>query len=184
MAYFWSPTTKSFLPDVFRERYEATNSWPADAVEVSDDIYEAFYGQPPSGKQRGAGSDGLPAWVDIVKSEDERLADLAAYRWERETAGVYFQASGAQSPSLFPTDRDSKMSMTGAVVTVQIGGWVDGTVWKTADGSFVPMTAQDVKNLGAKASAYVAQCFAREAALTAEIKAGGSPDITTGWPTQ
>lgn len=179
MSYHWSLSRLAFYPTALRTDYEAAGSWPSDAVAVEDETFATFSGAPPHGKQRGFNADGLPAWVDLPPpTMDERLAQLAAYRYEREIQGVQFKGS------LFPTDRDSRSTLIGAVVVVSLGQWVDGSPWKAADGTFVPMTANDVQTLGLLQAGYVRACYIREAELAAEIRAGGTPDITAGWPAQ
>jgi hypothetical protein len=63
--YVYSAKSNSFYPLQLKSEYEQANSWPDDPVEVDDDIFVEFSGTPPEGKQRGAGSDGMPHWVDI-----------------------------------------------------------------------------------------------------------------------
>jgi hypothetical protein len=184
MAYHWSPSRLSFYPTEMRTDYEAAGSWPGDAVEVADSVFADFSGSPPAGKLRGAGANGLPAWVDPPPpTKTGRLADLAAYRFARETAGIYFKASAALTPSPYATDRDAQSKIIGASVRAAAGK-LPGVLWKCMDGSFVPLTAADVIALADAAVTYVATCYAHEGALAAQIEAGGTPDITAGWPSQ
>lgn len=90
--YFYSAKRNTFFPDVLKEDFEKVDSWPEDAVEISDDIYTEFGRlSAPEGKIMAAGADGLPVWVDmeqpvmtreqmIVKAEllKERLLTSAA----------------------------------------------------------------------------------------------------------
>ena len=64
--YYWSKTTCAFYPMELKAAYDAAGTWPSDAVGVSDAVFDEYaLSQPPDGKWRGAGSDGMPAWVDL-----------------------------------------------------------------------------------------------------------------------
>lgn len=65
--YYWSKSTASFYPALLQSTYEASKSWPADAVPVEDSVFDAFgLTSAPDGQQRGVGSDGMPAWVTLA----------------------------------------------------------------------------------------------------------------------
>lgn len=53
--------------------YRESGTWQEDIIPVPDDVWLRFIGEPPEGKQRGAGKDGLPAWVDIPEQEDSTI---------------------------------------------------------------------------------------------------------------
>ncbi len=107
---------------------------------------------------------------------------LAAQRYQHETAGVAFQASTAKSPVVVASDPTSQAKLGNAYTLARDGFWVDGTPWKCADGSFVALTASDIKDLAKKVAAYVASCYAHEAQLAATLAANPATDITAGWP--
>ncbi|XUV82787.1 tail fiber assembly protein [Enterobacter sp. TMH.L2] len=73
--YVFSATTLAFYPLEMKDDYEKAGSWPGDAVEVSDEIYNEFL-IPPVGKMRGA-KDGLPCWVDVPPPTHEELVAAA-----------------------------------------------------------------------------------------------------------
>lgn len=62
-AYF-TPSNCGFIAAEFRN--DGTHSeWPVDAVLLTDDETQTYWGQPaPAGKMLGA-IDGRPAWVDF-----------------------------------------------------------------------------------------------------------------------
>lgn len=43
MTVFYSPSKDSCYPDDFRAEYIKTNSWPKDAVELTDQEYKVFF---------------------------------------------------------------------------------------------------------------------------------------------
>lgn len=73
--YKYSKTTNSFYPLSLLDSY---CDLPSDLVEVSEEIFNVFSGQPPVGKQRGADNKGLPAWVDLPEPEPLTQAQIEA----------------------------------------------------------------------------------------------------------
>ncbi|OCJ30569.1 tail fiber assembly protein [Serratia sp. 14-2641] len=63
-TYKFSATTAGFYPADMLGMYEQAGTLPADLVDVTDETYKTFTGQPPEGKQRGSKGN-QPAWVDI-----------------------------------------------------------------------------------------------------------------------
>lgn len=80
--YAWSASKNTFylLSDLLT--YVRSGNWPEDAVEVHDSVFSSFSSfQNGDGKIRGAGADGLPAWVDKPKkSQAELVSDALARR--------------------------------------------------------------------------------------------------------
>jgi len=76
--YSYSASQNVFLMNEWHESYVAAGSWPDDAVEVTDIIFNEF-SVPAAGKIRVAGSGGLPAWTDIPPpTADELIATAKA----------------------------------------------------------------------------------------------------------
>lgn len=123
-----------------------------------------------------------PPALTPVQTLAERKAALAAERYARESAGVWFQASGAATPSLAASDTSSQAKLGNAYQLARDGYWRDGTPWKMADGSFVGMAAADIKALSLKVAGFVAACYAHEAQLAAALASDPATDITPGWP--
>lgn len=57
------------------EAYRESGAWQNDILPVPDDIWMRFIGEPPQGKQRGPGEDGLPAWIDIPDQEGPTIEE-------------------------------------------------------------------------------------------------------------
>ncbi|WP_052250681.1 MULTISPECIES: tail assembly chaperone [Pantoea] len=55
--------------------YKKSGTWREDIIPVSDEMWLKFISQPPEGKQRGPGKDGLPAWVDIPEQEGRTIEE-------------------------------------------------------------------------------------------------------------
>jgi len=113
-------------------------------------------------------NDFVPAPVPIM-SKDELTAHAAARRYHVETSGVTI--SGIK----IATDRESQ-SMLNAAYNIAQGNPQFSTMWKGADGSFTQVNAETMIALAQAVGAFVASCFAAEAAVALKIKTG---DITT-----
>ncbi|HCJ0148099.1 TPA: tail fiber assembly protein [Salmonella enterica subsp. enterica serovar Infantis] len=75
-GYCYSAKSNAFYYAGFQSDYEQNGSWPDDAVDVDDSVYIEFAAnEPPVGKMRVAGSDGLPAWVDIPAPTSEQILE-------------------------------------------------------------------------------------------------------------
>jgi len=79
-SYKFSATTAGFYPIDLLDSYEQAGTLPADLVDVTDEIYDEFTGQPPEGKTRGSNPEGLPAWVDIPQPTPEQMRSQAAQK--------------------------------------------------------------------------------------------------------
>lgn len=85
LSMCFSASRNAFYRHDLKERYKATGSWPADAVEVTDDVYQEFKSaDAATGKQRDADANGRPCWVDIPPAS---LADLATAALRRINTG-------------------------------------------------------------------------------------------------
>ncbi|KAB1583325.1 tail fiber assembly protein [Serratia marcescens] len=68
--YKFSATTTAFYPVEMLDMYEQAGTLPADLVDVTDEMYTEFTGQPPEGKMRGSKGKN-PGWVDIPPPTSE-----------------------------------------------------------------------------------------------------------------
>ncbi len=93
----------------------------------------------------------------------QKAAELADERWRVETGGFLFQPAGADRPYLFHSTREAMGPVLGAMMAVQAGVFPDPTMWKTAEGVFIPITAADVIELFKAFAAHVAAAFSEEA---------------------
>ncbi|HED2511184.1 TPA: tail fiber assembly protein [Enterobacter asburiae] len=79
--YVYSAKSNSFYPLSLQEDYLATNTWPEDGIEVKESVYDEF-SNPPDGKMRVSGKDGLPAWADVTPPSQEDLVIVALQKRE------------------------------------------------------------------------------------------------------
>ncbi|WP_240100564.1 tail fiber assembly protein [Escherichia coli] len=75
---FYSPSLNIFVNPALKDDYINANSWPDDALAVSDDVYNEFaINTPPDDKIRVAGKNGLPTWALIPSPSHEELIQQA-----------------------------------------------------------------------------------------------------------
>ncbi|WP_334470405.1 tail fiber assembly protein [Arsenophonus sp. PmNCSU2021_1] len=101
--YYYSAKENTFCPAELKQSYIDAGSFPEDAIEVSDDVWLEFAGNPPpDGKERAVGEAGLPVWVDIPPSRPQQRMDEA----ERKKATLMQKASAAIAPLQDAVDLD------------------------------------------------------------------------------
>lgn len=119
----------------------------------------------------------------VRQAKQDRLAELAALRWQKETSGVSFAGVA------FATDATSQTKYLSAALAAQMDPALS-LMWKAKDGNFVRLSAAELAQLAALVRAHVQACFDREAELRAAIEAADTPDavkavvINTGWPNE
>lgn len=86
-AYFFSPSTVSFYPEVMLDDYRDAGTLPDDLVSVENEVFAEFSGTPPDGKVRGV-IKGKPAWVDIPPLTAEELIEQGEETKQRLIAEV------------------------------------------------------------------------------------------------
>ncbi|WP_258087436.1 tail fiber assembly protein [Xenorhabdus bovienii] len=91
--YHYSPRENLFYATELQQDYINAGTWPSDGFAVNEAIYRE-YRNPPTGKRRIAGPDGLPAWGDIPPPTPEELQQRA----ERKKQYLMSQASNAIAP--------------------------------------------------------------------------------------
>lgn len=111
-----------------------------------------------------------------VKADKQSLAQIAAKRWQVETAG--FELNGSQ----VSTDRTTVAMISSAALAAVI----DPTYvarWKEADG-FVTLTAEQIIDVAKAIRNHVQACFDRESDLTDAVLAGEYTEdmLEVGWP--
>ncbi|MGV3345317.1 tail fiber assembly protein [Enterobacteriaceae bacterium LUAb1] len=80
-AYQFSPSENVILPLDLKELYLNAGTWPVDALDISDEQATEFMSDPPEGKKREAGPNGIPEWVDIPPpTHDEAVEAAEQYR--------------------------------------------------------------------------------------------------------
>ncbi|EMX9225619.1 tail fiber assembly protein [Citrobacter koseri] len=81
--YIYSPSHNAFYLAVLKAEYELSGNWPEDGVEISDDLFIQYTSTPPDGKERGAGENGMPCWVDLPEPTTGEL--IAAAEQQKQT---------------------------------------------------------------------------------------------------
>jgi len=104
-----------------------------------------------------------PDEIVLQDARDSKKAEIAAARWEAETAGI----DGIK------TDRESQALITGAALKAMQDSEYSCR-WKTESG-FVELTAPQILAIADAVRAHVQSCFDREGELRPLIDAAESP---------
>ncbi|HEE0054007.1 TPA: tail fiber assembly protein [Citrobacter freundii] len=93
-TYFYSAKYNSFFPLELKDDYINGIGWPEDAIEVTEQVYSVFTGEPPEGQKRVAGKNGLPEWEDIPPpSHEEMVAQAEIEKQSRiDAANAYINS--------------------------------------------------------------------------------------------
>ncbi|RZN54919.1 tail fiber assembly protein [Escherichia sp. E10V10] len=75
-TYRYDAITNAFYPYELQNEYEQAGMWPESGHDVNEDIFQQFI-NPPAGKVRVAGNDGMPAWGDIPPPAHDELVAVA-----------------------------------------------------------------------------------------------------------
>lgn len=96
-----------------------------------------------------------------------KLAELAAWRYAQETAGVV--VGGAK----IRTDRESQATITGAYISLS-QGLAQSIDWKAEGGQWVQLTLAQITPIAQAVVAHVQACFTAERLLAAQIQAAST----------
>ncbi|WP_277972738.1 tail fiber assembly protein [Pantoea agglomerans] len=66
MTMFYSVKSNGFYDDELTEKYEASGTWPEDALKISYELYSSLLDGQRQGKIIDANSDGQPILIDPV----------------------------------------------------------------------------------------------------------------------
>lgn len=130
------------------------------------------------------GATSIPYSVTLRQPADvlaDKLAELAALRYEKETAGI--TVAGAS----IKTDRESQATLASAYTSMK-NGLLAQVDWKASNG-WVTVTLAQLEPIAQAVAAHVQACFSRERALASALQAivdnpvaVADYDISTGWP--
>lgn len=80
MTFGYSAKKNAFYLLDEEAAYRANGNWPDDVLPVSDEIWQKFAGNPPEGKQRVAGKEGMPVWVDLPEQDERTIEENQAVK--------------------------------------------------------------------------------------------------------
>ncbi|EMT0828682.1 DUF4376 domain-containing protein [Salmonella enterica] len=147
--YHYSPSQNAFYHESLKQVYIDAGTFPADTVEVSDDVWLEFAGNhPPEGKQRAAGSDNLPCWVDIPPPDiqdarEQKHDEINRWRNIQENANYVFSFNGRN----WDYGKATQERLTLSVQMAKANKLPAGFIWTDADNNDVPVTAGELLNL-------------------------------------
>ncbi|ECO5920011.1 DUF4376 domain-containing protein, partial [Salmonella enterica] len=103
---------------------------------------------PPEGKQRAAGSDNLPCWVDIPPPDiqdarEQKHDEINAWRNAQENANYVFEFNGRN----WDYGKATQERLSLSVQMAKANKLPAGFIWTDADNNDVPVTAGELLNL-------------------------------------
>lgn len=147
--YHYSPSNNAFYPEDLKQVYIDAGTFPDDTIEVNDDVWLEFAGnQPPEGKQRAAGKDGLPCWVDIPlpdieDARSQKHAEINSWRNTQENVNYTFMFNNHQ----WDYGKATQERLSLSVQMAKANKLPAGFIWTDADNNDVPMTAGELLSL-------------------------------------
>lgn len=133
----------------------------------------------------------IPAgYTEITKAEYDilratipnKLAELAAYRYQKETAGILVNGE------VIRTDRESQSMITNTLRGFDLKPEGTTTDWETDGGEWVQINKTTLEAIGILVWDHVEACFQNKKRHSIAIKALTTAaeieayDFTTGWP--
>ncbi|EBB9299431.1 DUF4376 domain-containing protein [Salmonella enterica] len=148
MLYYYSAVKNAFFPDELKDAYQDAGNWPQDAAEVEESVFTTYSALPPQGKQRAAGKNGLPCWVDIPlpdieDARNQKHTEINAWRNSQENASYIFTFNSHQ----WDYGKTTQERLTLSVQMAKANKLPAGFIWTDADNNDVPMTAGELLNL-------------------------------------
>lgn len=118
-----------------------------------------------------------PQTPSLDTAKTAKLFALAAARYAQEVAGV--MVNGVT----YDTSREARAQLAGVFAAMQAGVMTEA-VWKAANGVFVALNAEEAQVVVQAITRYVQECFATEAALSAQVHAASTPEALAEivWP--
>jgi hypothetical protein len=171
---YYSASINAFYVNELRESYVKAGTWPDDAIDVSDEEWQAYgQGQPPEGMQRGVGENGRPTWVPIPPDKLGTIADRK--RREIETArdaaiNEGFTHTFGETDDIVQARQRDRENLTGLAVSAQ--RHTEETFhFRAQSNATYELTASEMLALADAAQAHVSQQYAHSWQLKAEIDA-------------
>jgi hypothetical protein len=158
-------SSRTSLNELTDTQLAELNIYPADEVRP-ELLSTQYYGEPEISISDGRATAVYPV-IDYSEAElitmfaevkEAKKAEITQSRFEAETAGIYG----------IKTDRESQALLTGAVLQAVIDPTYSLS-WKTIDGTFVSLSAEEIMTVGRTVREYVQSQFNKEEALCGMI---------------
>ncbi|HAG2581970.1 TPA: DUF4376 domain-containing protein [Salmonella enterica] len=148
MLYYYSAVKNAFFPDELKDAYQNAGNWPQDATEVEESVFSTYSAPPPQGKQRAAGKDGLPCWVDIPLPDidiirSQKHDEINHWRNNQENANYTLTFNNHE----WDYGKATQERLSLSVQMAKQNRLPAGFIWTDADNNDAPMTAGELLNL-------------------------------------
>lgn len=139
--------------DAIAWQYSPVAAWMAlDRVGVVVPVGTTGSYEPP-----------IPSVETFETRKAKKLADLAAWRYGRETSGVVVAGTKIK------TDRESQAAITSAYITLS-QGLTTSIDWKAEGGVWVTLTLAEIEPIAQAVAFHIQACFTAERLLASQIK--------------
>lgn len=78
--FIFSASENMFYSKLDQSACENAGTWPVDAVDVDDSLFNEYTQTPPAGKIRGVDDEGMPVWIDSPPPTRDELIAAAEVR--------------------------------------------------------------------------------------------------------
>lgn len=112
----------------------------------------------------GAFTPPVPEPVTLASAKAAKLAELAAWRYEKEVGGVVLLGARIK------TDRESQATVNSAFTSLS-QGFITSIDWKADGGVWIQLGLAQITPIAQAVAMHVQSCFTAEKALAAEIAA-------------
>ncbi|EAW9708498.1 DUF4376 domain-containing protein [Salmonella enterica] len=150
MLYYYSAVKNAFFPDELKDAYQNAGNWPQDAAEVEESVFTTYSASPPQGKQRAAGKNGLPCWVDIPlpdieDARSQKHTEINAWRDQQENGSTTFDWNGHK----WDAGKASQDRLAPVLIVAKSSQLPPGFFWTDASNEDVPVTVDDLTAIDA-----------------------------------
>uniref|UniRef100_UPI00093E49BF tail fiber assembly protein n=1 Tax=Xenorhabdus thuongxuanensis TaxID=1873484 RepID=UPI00093E49BF len=98
--YAFSPMNIAFYSYMWKSDFDLAGTWPADAIDVPDDVFRQYSSNPPEGMMLGVDKSNMPAWIKIPPPPPEELQQRA----ESKKRYLMSQAANTITPLQYAVD--------------------------------------------------------------------------------
>ncbi|GAA5783929.1 DUF4376 domain-containing protein [Chitiniphilus shinanonensis] len=160
----YSPSRNACYDEALRAQYEATGTWPEDAIKISNDLFICVALNRSSNQIMVPGKNGLPELTSLPLPileilHAQAVARLAAWEASERATGIeHARHHWLTTPEALQDIRDALLA-----------GVVPGGIWVDAERNRVPMALTELQALWVACVERGAAIYRRRLELEAQI---------------
>jgi len=143
-SLYWSAKTAGFYDGQFYDQYVNHSNWPSDCVPISQEIHAKYASGIPAGMTRGAGPDGMPAWVPLPPPTGAEAARAFNFKVDARldaVAKLWGYSKGIDNATTWATSANPQFAAEGQALAAwrdKVWNWVASIDPATADVREIP----------------------------------------------